>query len=89
MGLFLAKIYNPCYADSILARAVYVLAKQKYWRKWTMAKFVGFSLLLIATAGIAAGAGLTVAPEIDPASGVSALALLSGALLVLRSRRKS
>ncbi len=53
-----------------------------------MAKFVGFSLLLIATAGIAAGA-ITVAPEIDPASGVSALALLSGALLVLRSRRKS
>jgi hypothetical protein len=88
LGLFLAKIYNPCYADSILARAVYLLAKQKYWRKWTMAKFVGFSLLLIATAGIAAGA-ITVAPEIDPASGVSALALLSGALLVLRSRRKS
>ena len=52
-----------------------------------MAKYIGFALLLIGTAGIA---GATpVAPEIDPGSGMSALALLSGALLVIRARRKS
>jgi hypothetical protein len=49
-----------------------------------MTKFAAFALLLIGTAGIA---GATVAPEIDPASGGSALALLTGALLVIRSRR--
>lgn len=53
-----------------------------------MTKFAAFSLLLIGIAGIA-GAVPTGAPEIDPASGMSALALLSGALLVIRSRRKN
>jgi hypothetical protein len=53
-----------------------------------MAKYVGLALLLVGTAGIA-GAIPVGAPEIDPASGVSALALLSGALLVFRARRKS
>jgi hypothetical protein len=34
-------------------------------------------------------AGVTpTAPEISPASGVGALALLSGAILVIRARRK-
>jgi hypothetical protein len=52
-----------------------------------MTKFAAFVLLLIGTAAIA---GATpAAPEIDPASGMSALALLSGALLVIRSRRKN
>jgi hypothetical protein len=51
-----------------------------------MTKYIGLALLLIATAGIA---GATPAvPEIDPGSGMSALALLSGALLVLRGRRR-
>jgi hypothetical protein len=49
-----------------------------------MTKFAAFALLLIGTAGIA---GATVVPEIDPASGGSALALLTGALLVIRARR--
>jgi len=51
-----------------------------------MTKFVGFALLLIGTAGVA---GAVPVPEIDPGSGMSALALLSGALLVIRARRKS
>jgi hypothetical protein len=50
-----------------------------------MTKFAAFALLLIGTVAIA-GAGSPV-PEIDPASGGSALALLSGALLVIRARR--
>ena len=51
-----------------------------------MTKFLGIILLLIGAAG-SAMAGVT-APEIDPASGVAALALLSGGVLVLRGRCK-
>ena len=52
---------------------------------WT--KPLGLFLLLIGTAGLAV-AGLAV-PEIGgPASGVGAVALLSGALLVIRGRRR-
>ena len=53
-----------------------------------MAKYTALALLLVGIAGIA-GATPVGAPEIDPTSGVSALALLSGALLVFRARRKS
>jgi len=52
-----------------------------------MAKYTALALLLIGTAGIAGA--VPAVPEIDPASGASALALLSGALLVFRARRKS
>jgi hypothetical protein len=51
-----------------------------------MTKWVGMSLLLLSVSQLAI-AGPTV-PEIDPSTGVSALALLGGALLVLRARRK-
>jgi len=44
--------------------------------------------LVVATSGLAF-AGIPVsAPEIDPATGVGALTLMGGALLVLRARRK-
>jgi hypothetical protein len=48
-------------------------------------KFVGMFLLL---AGMAGAVMATPVPEMDPGSGASALALLSGALLVIKSRRK-
>ena len=48
-------------------------------------KIAGMLLLVVGVSGVAMGA---VAPEIDPSSGVSALALLSGALLVFRGSRK-
>ena len=51
-----------------------------------MTKFVGMMLLLTGMAGVAMAAGV---PEIDPGSAGSALALLSGALLVARGRRKN
>jgi MYXO-CTERM domain-containing protein len=53
-----------------------------------MKKPVGILMLLL---GMVAGAMASVAPvpEIDPTTGIGALALLSGALLVLRARRKS
>jgi MYXO-CTERM domain-containing protein len=47
--------------------------------------FGGVCLTGIGLAGAAFG---IAAPEIDPASGANALALLSGALLVLRARRR-
>jgi len=52
-----------------------------------MLKAIGLMMLLLGASG-AATAGIAPAPEIDPASGVGALVLLSGALLVLRARRK-
>jgi LPXTG-motif cell wall-anchored protein len=45
-------------------------------------------VVLLLTASTAFAGSVTV-PEIDPGVGISALALLSGGLLLLRSRRKS
>jgi hypothetical protein len=50
-----------------------------------MMRMIGVMLLLIGVSGLAMA---VPAPEIDPSSAGSALALLSGALLVLRGRRK-
>ena len=47
-------------------------------------KIAGVVLLGIGVSG----ACLAAAPEIDPASGANALALLTGALLVIRGRRR-
>ena len=50
-----------------------------------MRKVLGMALLLI---GASAVVMATPVPEIDPGSGVSALALLSGALMFIRGRKK-
>ncbi len=50
-------------------------------------KIAGMVLLLVALPSLVFGGFLT-APEIDAPSGVGALALLSGAFLVIRGRRK-
>jgi hypothetical protein len=47
-------------------------------------KIVGIMLLLVGSATVLSAA----VPEIDGGSAVSAVALLSGSLLILRSRRK-
>jgi MYXO-CTERM domain-containing protein len=52
-----------------------------------MSKILALSLLTLASATFVF-AGSVTAPEIDAASGVGALTLLSGAVLVLRSRRR-
>jgi len=49
-------------------------------------KIVGMMLVFAAMAMTASA--VPGVPEIDPSSGVSALALLSAGLLVIRSRRK-
>ncbi len=51
-------------------------------------KSVGMMLLLVGFSSLAMAAA-TVAPEISPATGVAGLALVSGAVLVIRGRRKS
>ncbi len=53
-----------------------------------MMKLIGMALLTVGAAAVAF-ASTSPVPEIDPNSAVSALALVSGALLVLRGRRKS
>jgi hypothetical protein len=44
--------------------------------------------VVLFTIGVAAVASASAVPEIDPASGASAIALLSGALILMRGRRK-
>ena len=53
----------------------------------TMSKIGGAILLLIGMSSFAFGCAVQ-APEIDAATGVAALALLGGGLLVIRSRKK-
>ena len=53
-----------------------------------MTKTFAILMMMTTVAGMAFGAEVAPAPEINPASAVSALTLLSGALLVVRSRRK-
>jgi LPXTG-motif cell wall-anchored protein len=51
-------------------------------------KMIGLLMLFLGAAGTAL-ANLTIAvPEIDSTSSIGALTLLSGALLLIRSRRK-
>jgi hypothetical protein len=57
-------------------------------RRTCMTKLSVLILLLTASAAFA-GAPPPAVPEIDPGVGVSAVALLSGGLMLLRSRRKS
>lgn len=50
-------------------------------------KSVGMMLLLVGFSGVVS-AGTPTTPEINAASGAAALAMLSGAVLVIRGRRK-
>jgi hypothetical protein len=52
-----------------------------------MNKMLGMFLLLVGVSGLAMAVPTPV-PEIDPGSAGSALALLSGAVLIFRSQRK-
>jgi hypothetical protein len=52
-----------------------------------MVRLFGTAILLVSVAGFAL-AGVSRAPEIDATAGVAALGLVSGGLLILRSRKK-
>jgi hypothetical protein len=49
-------------------------------------KLAGLALLVIGVASVCPAAA--VGPEIDAATGANAVALLSGALLIIRSRKR-
>jgi hypothetical protein len=52
-------------------------------------KVFGMVLLLVgASQFVFAGTPVFTTPELDPATGVSAFVLLSGALLIVRARRR-
>jgi hypothetical protein len=53
-----------------------------------MRKYIGLGMLLIGAAAFAIAGQAAAAPEIAPTTGAGALALLSGALLVIRARGK-
>jgi hypothetical protein len=53
----------------------------------TMTRFLGLSLLVVSIASVAF-AGVPSAPEIDGSTGVAAIGLLGGAMLILRSRKR-
>ena len=57
-------------------------------RNKKMRKLVGVMLLSLSATAVAFGAARVSAPELDPASAMAALTLLSGGLAVLRGRRK-
>jgi hypothetical protein len=52
-----------------------------------MLRLLGLTALLMGVAGFVF-AGIQTAPEIDASTGVAALTLLSGGLIVLRARRR-
>jgi hypothetical protein len=51
-------------------------------------KLLGMALLFVGVSGAAFAGAWGGTPEIDPGAAGSALALFSGALLLIRSRRK-
>lgn len=53
-----------------------------------MTKIAGMMMLLVGISGLALAAPI-VGPEISPSTAGSAFALLTGAALVIRSRRKN
>ena len=53
-----------------------------------MRKFIAVMLLILGTSTVSMAQGPTPFPEIDPATGMAAMALLAGAALVIRGRRK-
>jgi hypothetical protein len=52
-----------------------------------MKNYIGLALLLIGSAGMVSAGFVPTVPEIDVATGVGALTLLAGGLLVIRGRR--
>jgi hypothetical protein len=52
-----------------------------------MKNYIGLALLLIGSAGIVSAGVVPTVPEIDATTGVGALTLLTGGLLVIRARR--
>ena len=63
------------------------MARLNSYREGSLTRLIELSMLLMGAA-VYAFAGTGSVPEIDASSGVAAVTLLSGGLLVLRSRRR-
>jgi hypothetical protein len=50
---------------------------------------LGWTVVMIGIAAISPVGATSAVPEVDPATGVSALAVLAGGLVILQSRRRS
>jgi hypothetical protein len=59
----------------------------KQFRRNTVKRLIPIFVVLVA-APVALLAGTVVSPEIDAASGVAAISALTGAVLILRGRRR-
>lgn len=57
--------------------------------KGTMPIVAGVALLILGSTTVSWGVPGMPVPEIDPSSGMSALALIAGAVLIIRARRKN
>jgi hypothetical protein len=55
--------------------------------RYNMSKFVGAALLMIGLSGAAMAVQVVGAPEIDPGSAMTGLAMLAGTLAIVRGRR--
>ena len=53
-----------------------------------MQKILGLILIAVGMSTAALAAGAVSSPEIDATTGIAAVGLLAGAVLVIRSRRK-
>ena len=58
------------------------------WEEHLMVRLFGMAILLASVAGFAFAGAPLAAPEIDVTAGVAALGLVSGGLLILRSRKR-
>lgn len=67
---------------------LYCIEFHNFLLEGKMRKLIGMMMLLMGGSAIAL-AGTVTTPEIDVATGASALTLLAGAVLVIRSRKKS
>jgi hypothetical protein len=85
--ILLAYCFCPdIYCDSITVSGVNLGLDSRQKTEGPMNKIIGLTMLLAGSAGLAMAGATT--PEIDASSGIAAIALLSGGLLVLRSRRR-
>ena len=52
-----------------------------------MKKIIGLTMVLLSVGGSAFAGDISSVPEIDATTGAAALAVLSGGMMILRSRR--
>ena len=64
--------------------------REVFMRKFANATVpvIAVTLVILGTSSVLRAGPITIAPEMDPTSGIAAVALIAGAILVIRGRRK-